>query len=111
MEKQSDSPSTSLKESRRDEERSERVEAFEEDCCREAYRAILPPIEILADSDCSSSEELVEERMLVFAPHLAVKPPPLESFEDVRLAVQVQKAAALMGLKKPTPIQKFSRPP
>lgn len=110
MEKQSSTPSTSAKDSKRDEERSERVELFSEDCCREAYREILPPIEIVADSDSDSgpSEEPVEERILVFAPHLAVKPRPLESFADERLATQVQKATTLLGLKKPTPIQKHS---
>ena len=111
MEPPRTSQSAPHKDDARDAERAQRVEAFAEDCCSEAYRAILPRVELVADSDsddCCSSEPPADEQVLVFAPHLAAKPAALESFEDSRLSAQTRQAAALLGLRRPTPIQMHS---
>ena len=107
MEKILKTPSTQEKEEKRDFERDCRTELFNSDYFKQAFLGS----ETLVCSDESESIEDVGfmEKISVFAPHLSIQPDPLESFSDSRLPGAVKTGLSMLGLTRPTAIQKYSR--
>ena len=107
MEKILKTPSTQEKEEKRDFERDCRTELFNSDYFKQAFLG--SETVVCSDESESIEDEGFMEKISVFAPHLSIQPDPLESFSDSRLPGAVKTGLSMLGLTRPTAIQKYSR--
>lgn len=104
--------SSKRKDAERDADRDYRMEFLADDAFRDIYKDIIPPpqpkVNDMIEEDSNSSYQEIEETVEIDAPRLDNLPQPIESFESQLLTSNVRKAIKMIGLKKPTAIQKHS---